>query len=199
MSLWAFRFLLWYICVLLVQPQNRFTFLWPLRIANLSFLIATGLHILSCLEAQKPLLRLGPATLMAFALLFFATLSQHFGVYQISPAWNTYLDIIVKNSLLLIMVSDGYFDPAGLGGANNVPVLHALVDQRWLTTVRHGRDLFRGSFDGGSSFHDRESQWIRLYDVRVFAALFVCIPAGAAQMGEMVFLGLCVSRRVDYF
>ncbi|HOE00788.1 MAG TPA: O-antigen ligase family protein [Kiritimatiellia bacterium] len=104
MSLWAFRFLLWYICVLLVQPQNRFTFLWPLRIANLSFLIATGLHILSCLEAQKPLLRLGPATLMAFALLFFATLSQHFGVYQISPAWNPYLDIIVKNSLLLIMV-----------------------------------------------------------------------------------------------
>lgn len=104
MSLWAFRFLLWYICVLLVQPQNRFTFLWPLRIANLSFLIATGLHIISCLEGRRPLVRMGPATLLAFTLLFFAALSQQFGTYQISSAWNPYLDIIVKNSLLLIMV-----------------------------------------------------------------------------------------------
>ena len=104
MSLWAFRFLLWYICILLVQPQNRFPFLWPLRIANLSFLIATGLHVMGCLESRRPLLRIGPGTALALALLFFATLSQHFGAYQVSPAWNPWLDIIVKNSLLLIMV-----------------------------------------------------------------------------------------------
>ena len=103
MSLWAFRFLLWYICVLMVQPQNRFTFLWPLRIANLSFIIATGLHVISCLEGRRQLVRVGPATALAFVLLFFATLSQHFGAYQISSGWNAYLDIIVKNSLLLIM------------------------------------------------------------------------------------------------
>ena len=104
MNLWAFRFLLWYICVLLVQPQNRFTFLWPLRIANLAFIIAVGLHFFSCLEGRRSLVRMGPATILAFTLLFFATLSQQFGAYQISPAWNPYLDIIVKNSLLLIMV-----------------------------------------------------------------------------------------------
>lgn len=104
MNLWAFRFILWYICVMFVQPQNRFTFLWPLRIANLSFLIAVGLHVFSCLESKRSLVRLGPATILALALLFFATLSQHFGVYQRSPAWNNFLDIIVKNSLLLIMV-----------------------------------------------------------------------------------------------
>ena len=103
MSLWAFRFLLWYICVLLVQPQNRFTFLWPLRIANLSFIIATGLHVMSCLEGRRQLVRLGPATALAFVLLFFAMLSQHFGAYQVSSGWNAYLDIIVKNCLLLIM------------------------------------------------------------------------------------------------
>ncbi len=104
MSLWAFRFLLWYVCIMLVQPQNRFTFLWPLRIANLSFIIATGLHVLACLEARRPVVRMGPATILTFALLFFATLSQHMGRYQISPAWNPYLDILVKGSLLLIMV-----------------------------------------------------------------------------------------------
>ena len=104
MNLWAFRFILWYICILLVQPQNRFPFLWPLRIANLSFLIATGLHVMGCLESRRPLLRIGPGTALALALLFFATLSQHFGAYQVSPAWNPWLDIIVKNSLLLIMV-----------------------------------------------------------------------------------------------
>lgn len=104
MSLWAFRFLLWYICILFVQPQNRFTFLWPLRIANLSFIIATCLHVLSCLESRRPLVRMGPGTMTALTLLFFATLSQYFGVYQVSSAWNPYLDIIVKNSLLLIMI-----------------------------------------------------------------------------------------------
>lgn len=104
MSLWAFRFFLWYICILLVQPQNRFNFLWPLRIANLSFLIGLGLHIFSCMESRRPLIRFGPATVLTLVLLFFATLSQHFGTYQISPAWNPYLDILVKNALLLIMI-----------------------------------------------------------------------------------------------
>ncbi len=104
MNRWAFRFILWYICVLLVQPQNRFTFLWPLRIANLSFIIGTGLHFFSCLEGRRPLVRLGPGTILAFLLMFFAFLSLHLGAYQTSSAWNIWIDIIMKNSLLLIMV-----------------------------------------------------------------------------------------------
>lgn len=104
MSLWAFRFLLWYLCILLVQPQNRFTFLWPLRIANLSFIVAAGLHILSSMEQRRPLVRMGPATMLAFALLVFSAMSQQVGIYQVSPAWNAYLDTIVKNALLLILV-----------------------------------------------------------------------------------------------
>ena len=104
MSLWGFRFILWYICILFVQPQNRFTFLWPLRIANLAFIIGVGLHVFSCLEGRRSLLRMGPGTIMAFALMIFATLSQHLGIYQISPAWNPYLDILIKNALLLIMI-----------------------------------------------------------------------------------------------
>ena len=104
MSLWAFRFILWYVCILLVQPQNRFLFLWPLRIAYVSFLIGAGLHIFSCLESGKPLMRMGPATILALLLLLFAGISQQVGVFQVSSAWNPWLDIIVKNSLLLIMV-----------------------------------------------------------------------------------------------
>ena len=104
MSLWAFRFILWYVCILLVQPQNRFLFLWPLRIAYVSFLIGTVLHIFSCLESGRPLLRMGPGTILAFLLLFFATISQFAGVYQISSAWNPSYDTLVKSSLLLIMV-----------------------------------------------------------------------------------------------
>jgi len=104
MNLWAFRFMLWYICILLVQPQNRFTFLWPLHIADLSFIVGVGLHVLSSLELRRPIVRLGPATILALALLFFAAISQQFGVYQKSSAWNPYLDMIVKNSLLLILI-----------------------------------------------------------------------------------------------
>ena len=104
MNRWSFRFILWYVVILLVQPQNRFTFLWPLRIAYVAFVIGTVLHILSCLEENRPILRLGPGTILAFLLLLFSFVSQQAGVFQRSTAWNPYLDIIVKNSLLLIMV-----------------------------------------------------------------------------------------------
>lgn len=88
----------------MVQPQVRFTYLWPLRIANLTFIIAAGLHVLSCLESKRPLIRLGPGTILALLLLFFGTLSQYFGIYQLSTAWNPFFDTLVKNSLLLIMI-----------------------------------------------------------------------------------------------
>ncbi len=104
MSLWAFRFILWYVCILLVQPQNRFLFLWPLRIAYLSFVFGGVLHILSCMENQRPLIKMGPGTILALLLLFFSTLSQFVGVYQISSGWNPSYDTLVKSSVLLIMV-----------------------------------------------------------------------------------------------
>ena len=103
-NLWAFRFLLWYICVMLVQPQNRFTFLWPLRPANLSFITAVCMHLFSAMEDKRPLVRFGPATILALMLLVCSAISQNFGALQLSPEWNPYLDIIVKNSLLLIMI-----------------------------------------------------------------------------------------------
>ncbi len=104
LSLAAFRMLLVYIVVLFVQPQNRFTFLWPLHIADLSFMGAVGLHIMACVQDRRPLIRFGPATIVSVLLLIFAMLSQYIGEYQVSSAWNSYIDIIVKNATLCILL-----------------------------------------------------------------------------------------------
>lgn len=104
LSLTAFRMLLVYIVVMFVQPQNRFTFLWPLHIADLSFIGAVGLHIMACVQVRRPIIRFGPATIVSVLLLVFAMLSQYIGEYQISSAWNPYIDIIVKNAALCILL-----------------------------------------------------------------------------------------------
>ncbi len=104
LSLAAFRMLLVYIVVLFVQPQNRFTFLWPLHIADLSFMGAVGLHVMACVQDRRPIIRFGPATIVSVLLLMFAILSQYIGEYQISSAWNPYIDIIVKNATMCILL-----------------------------------------------------------------------------------------------
>ena len=104
LSLAAFRMLLVYVVVMFVQPQNRFTFLWPLHIADLSFMGAVGLHVMACVQDRRPILRFGPATIVSVLLLVFAMLSQYIGEYQISSAWNPYIDIIVKNAVLCILL-----------------------------------------------------------------------------------------------
>ena len=104
MSTWAFRFLLFYIVILCVQPQNRFTFLHPLRIANLAFIISVLLHFMSLKETNRPFIRLGPATITALFLIIFSFISLYSGSMQTSSAWNANIDLIVKNSLCLIMV-----------------------------------------------------------------------------------------------
>lgn len=104
MSLWAFRFVLFYLAILLVQPQNRFPVLWPFRIALVCMVIATVLHVMSSAQENRPLIRLGPATITAMLLMVFSFISNHFGVFQSSGAWNPNIDIIVKNSICLILI-----------------------------------------------------------------------------------------------
>lgn len=104
MSLWAFRFLLWYICVLFVQPQNRFPFLYPWHLADLCVIASLALHGASCLREKRPLLRLGPGTVVALLLLAAGFTAQYAGVYQTDTSWNGYIDQLAKGALLLIMV-----------------------------------------------------------------------------------------------
>ncbi len=102
MSLWAFRFVLFYIAVMLVQPQNRFPVLWPWRIALVCMIIAAVLHMISASQEGKPLIRFGPATITALILLAFSFIANYMGTYN--GAWNSEIDIIVKNCIALIMI-----------------------------------------------------------------------------------------------
>lgn len=103
-SLWAFRFLLCYIAILCVQPQNRFTFLHPMHIADISVVGALVLHFFSAAQEGQRFIRLGPATVTALLLVMFSMLSLYIGPWQSNANWNGNIDIIVKNSLVLIMV-----------------------------------------------------------------------------------------------
>lgn len=104
MSLWAFRFILWHLCIYLVQPQHRLPWMIPLHPGDLTFFMAFGLHFVDCMMNGKSLIRFGAATKFAIALLVLATLANAFGAYQISPSWNVNYAGIVKNSLVLILL-----------------------------------------------------------------------------------------------
>lgn len=104
MALWAFRFLLWYICILIVQPQNRFPILYPLRIANVCALAAIGLHIASCLVEKRPILRAGPATVTGILLFTAATLSRFFGPMQTTTDGGAYYDMLYKNVIIMVLL-----------------------------------------------------------------------------------------------
>lgn len=104
MSLWAFRFVLFYLVFLLVQPQVRFPFLAPWRPAYVCMVIAAILHFASASRENKPIIRFGPATITALLLMMFSYISLHFGPLQTSSEWNSYIDIIFKNCLCLILI-----------------------------------------------------------------------------------------------
>ncbi len=106
LSVWAFRFLLWYICVLLVQPQNRYTFLWPLHIANLTFISALVLHVMDCVRSRRPFFANNLATWLGLLMIGLTFASNTNGYFQNGwGGWNPYIDTYVKSFLLLILVA----------------------------------------------------------------------------------------------
>lgn len=108
---WAFRLLLWYICILCVQPQNRFLFLYPLHIADICIMGAAGLHFLAASQEGRPFLRMGPATISALLLMFFSLVSLYMGPMQTDSSWNSDIDIIFKNCFVMILVEAMAFTP----------------------------------------------------------------------------------------
>lgn len=101
---WALRFLLWYVCILFTQPQNRFYFLYPFHIADICVLGALGFHFLSGGQSGRQLLNLGPGSSLALGLMVMALLSQYVGAFQTNTAWNGFIDVTMKNSFVLILV-----------------------------------------------------------------------------------------------
>ena len=103
MSVWSFRFLLWFICVMFTAPQNRFPFLSPLHIADLSVMGAVGMHLLSAGQ-RGGILKMGPASVLTILLMLFGLLSQYTGALQTDTRWNGYIDILMKSSTVALLV-----------------------------------------------------------------------------------------------
>lgn len=104
LSRWAFMFVIFYICILLAQPQNRFLFFYPFRIAMLSMALAMGLHFFSCVQDNRPLIRFGPGTIIGCLLMFFGLISQYFGPLQPNTSWGAAIDTLIKGCILLILI-----------------------------------------------------------------------------------------------
>lgn len=100
----SFLFLMYYVAVGMTQPQNRFVFLHPFRIAQLAFLIAAFFHILAVMQEEKPLIRFGPATIVSLILLFWGFIAQYFGPMIAHTGWNGYLDQLVKSCIAVILL-----------------------------------------------------------------------------------------------
>ena len=125
-SRWAFRFLLFYICILCVQPQNRFLFLYPLHIADICIIGAVGLHLVSAAQEGRPVIRFGPATITALLLMFFSLCSLYIGPMQTNSEWNSDIDIIFKNCLVLILVEAMCFNVQRVWGVQTALLLATL-------------------------------------------------------------------------
>ena len=151
-SLWAFRAILFYLVIAYVQPQNRFVFLWPLHIADLAFAATVGLHLVACLRKGKPLVRFGPATILSLLLLFFGFLSQYTGRFQVSGAWNPYIDIITKNAVLAILLEAMLTNPKRVWATQMVILLATLWWMKSGLSLVHAGATYGsgGRFAGGA-------------------------------------------------
>ena len=87
-----------------VAPQNRFPVLWPLHIADFSFVGAILLHVLVCLRHHKPLIRPGLATGLGIAVMGWAAVCNTVGPFRSGWTWNVWMDILYKNMGLLILL-----------------------------------------------------------------------------------------------
>lgn len=100
----AYLFMLYYVAIGMTQPQNRFIFLYPWRIAQLAFIIAIGFHVLSVMQEEQPFLRFGPATKLSLVLLCWGLIAQYYGPLVTNTAWNGYIDQLVKSCVAVILL-----------------------------------------------------------------------------------------------
>lgn len=103
-SRWALRFILWFVCILLTQPQNRFAFLFPFHIADIAVMGALGFHVMAIGQERIPVIRPGAASICGVILMGLALISNYTGALQPSGDWNAYIDILFKNVLILLLV-----------------------------------------------------------------------------------------------
>ena len=101
---WSFRFVLWYILVLLTQPHFRFPFLIPFHLGDIAIAGGVGFHIIHCMENSRPFFFFGPATKLATLLMLVALMSHYFNPNQIDTTWNVDIDGLVKVCVVVILL-----------------------------------------------------------------------------------------------
>lgn len=104
MKRFSLIFLLWYICVLCVQPQNRFLFLYPYHIADLCVMGAVGFHLLGVMTQGGSFVRVGSATALSMVLLAQMLASLFLGPMQDQWYWSEYANFVFKGIVLLVLV-----------------------------------------------------------------------------------------------
>lgn len=129
-----------------MQPQNRFPFLWPWRIALVCMIIALVFHVISASQENRPIIRFGPATIAALLVFVFAYISLYFGPLQSSAEWNPYIDAIFKTSVCLVLIE---------AMATTVERVWAVVATIFFATLWWVKAGLRLSSAGATYAHDR--------------------------------------------
>lgn len=103
-SRWSFVFLMWYMTILCVQPQNRFPFLISLHIADIAVIGSFGMHFLASSGSGQSFMRFGTASRIAIVLMVMSFISLHTGPLQASSEWSPIMDIIFKNGFVVLLI-----------------------------------------------------------------------------------------------
>ncbi len=123
---WSFRFVCWYMLVLMTQPHFRFPQLILLRPGDLTFLGAVGFHVLDCMTRNKPFLRNGFVTRYAFLLMTMILCAHYFNPHQLNTNWNTFVDGVMKISIIVILIDaqlDSIYKAVAIFGAMSLGTL----------------------------------------------------------------------------
>ena len=104
LRVWALRFVLFFILVLITQPHFRFTQLMVLRLGKLTFGLAFVFHVIDCMGSGRALIRLGAATKLALVLLTFVLLTHYFNPNQWNHRPNALYDSLWKVCAVVIIL-----------------------------------------------------------------------------------------------
>ena len=102
--IWALRFVLFFILVLITQPHFRFNQLMVFRLGNLTFGCAFIFHIINCMGSGRPLIRLGAATKLSLVLLAFVMVTHYFNPHQWNHRPNALYDSLWKVCVVAIIL-----------------------------------------------------------------------------------------------
>jgi hypothetical protein len=142
----AFLFMLFHVAIHMTQPQNRFLFLYPFQIAQLTFVIAIGFQLMAAMTEDKPFMRMGPGTILALILLAWGHIAHYAGPLVVDTTWIGGIDPLTKAALAAILLE---------ATATNIYRVWAVYATILISTLWWLKGGFRLSTSGGTLVGDR--------------------------------------------